>query len=57
MDAVDASWEPVLEFKAKYPDFKLEDELFSRVGGSVMDTVFGKQYSRLRKKDKEPISG
>jgi hypothetical protein len=50
MDVADASWEPVEEFK-------LEDELFSRVGGSVMDTVFGKQYSRLRKKDKEPISG
>jgi hypothetical protein len=57
MDSTDASWEPVEEFKVKYPDFKLEDELFSTMGGSVMDTVFGKQYSRLRKKDKDPISG
>jgi hypothetical protein len=56
MDAANAPWEPVEDFK-KYPEFKLEDELFSRVGGSAMDTVFGKQYSRLRKKDKEPTSG
>jgi hypothetical protein len=57
MDVVDASWEPVEDLKEKYPEFKLEDELFSRVGGNVMDTVFGKQYNRLRKKDKEPTSG
>jgi transcriptional regulator GlxA family with amidase domain len=42
MDVVDASWEPVEDLKEKYPEFKLEDELFSRVGGNVMDTVFGK---------------
>jgi hypothetical protein len=57
MDAANASWEPVEDFKEKYPEFKLEDQLFSRVGGSAMDTVFGKQYSRMRKKDKEPTSG
>jgi hypothetical protein len=56
-DDLDASWEPLEDFKERYPDFKLEDELFSQAGGSVMDSVFGKQYRRLRGKHQAPASG
>jgi hypothetical protein len=38
------------KFKEAYPDFQLEDELFAGgVGGRVMDTFFGKRYSRKKK--------
>jgi hypothetical protein len=57
-DDLDASWEPLEDFKERYPDFKLEDELFSQASGSdVMDSVFGKQYRRLRGKHQAPASG
>jgi transcriptional regulator GlxA family with amidase domain len=34
---LDASWESLEDFKERYPDFKLEDALFSQAGGSVME--------------------
>jgi hypothetical protein len=54
---LDASWEPLEDFKEKYPDLKLEDELFSQADGSVMDSVFGKQYRRLTGQKQAPASG
>jgi hypothetical protein len=39
----EATWELLEEFKAAYPDFQLEDELFSQAGRDVMHGV---QYSR-----------
>jgi hypothetical protein len=41
----DATWERVDEFKAAYPDFQLEDELFSQAGRDVMTGV---RYARRR---------
>jgi hypothetical protein len=45
----DATWETVDEFKAHYPDFQLENELFAQGGRDVMTGV---HYERRR-----PISG
>ena len=39
----DATWETVDEFKAHYPDFQLEDELFAQAGRDVMT---GRHYRR-----------
>jgi hypothetical protein len=45
----DASWEPLEEFSVDYPDFQLEDELFHREGGSVIDAFVGRTYQRRPK--------
>jgi hypothetical protein len=39
----EAAWELLEDFKAAYPDFQLEDELFSQAKRDVMHDV---QYSR-----------
>jgi hypothetical protein len=39
----DAMWETVDEFKAHYPDFQLEDELFAQTGRDIMT---GRHYWR-----------
>jgi hypothetical protein len=39
----DTTWETVDEFKAHYPDFQLEDELFAQAGRDVMT---GRHYRR-----------
>ena len=57
MDASEASWRPLEEFKEEYPNFKLEDELFCHEGGSVMDTFFGKKFQRRKSKTQAPSSG
>jgi hypothetical protein len=57
LDTVDASWEPLEEFKEKYPNFKLEDELFRLAGGSVKDSMFGKKFRRGKDKSQAPNSG
>jgi transcriptional regulator GlxA family with amidase domain len=55
--SADASWEPLEDFKERYPEFKLEDELFNQAGGSVMDSMFGKQFRHRTKKQQAPASG
>jgi transcriptional regulator GlxA family with amidase domain len=46
MEQADATWEPVDEFKARFPNFQLEDELFVEGGRDVM---IGKVYQRRGK--------
>ena len=41
----DATWEPLNDFKALYPNVQLEDELFVEAGRDVMT---GLQYTRRR---------
>jgi len=47
--ASDATWEPLSTFATDYPDFHLEDELFLREGGNVMDSFVGRVYRRRSK--------
>jgi hypothetical protein len=35
----DATWELLEEFEAAYPDFQLEDDLFSQAGRDVMHDI------------------
>ena len=53
LDRPDAetSWEPLESFKERYPSFQLEDELFQKEGGSVVDSFVGRMYERRRKKN------
>lgn len=51
-DASEASWEPLEQFKERYPLFHLEDELFRKEGGSVVDAFVGRTYERRKKKDR-----
>jgi transcriptional regulator GlxA family with amidase domain len=43
MEEADAKWEAVDDFKTRFPDFQLEDELFVEGGRDVM---VGKFYQR-----------
>jgi hypothetical protein len=47
--SADATWEPLAEFSVDYPDFQLEDELFHREGGSVIDAFVGRTYQHRPK--------
>ncbi|XP_068662873.1 uncharacterized protein [Aristolochia californica] len=38
-DPVEASWEPLAEFKALYPNIELEDKLFLQEGSDVIDST------------------
>ena len=46
----DATWEPLEQFKESFPDFQLEDKLFSYGEGSVVDRFFGHKFQRRNKK-------
>jgi len=46
----DATWEPLEQFKEAFPDFQLEDKLFSYGEGSVVDRFFGHKFQRRNKK-------
>ena len=47
--AGDATWEMVNEFRQEHPEFQLEDELFRKEGGSVVDAFVGQTYQRRKK--------
>jgi hypothetical protein len=42
--AADSTWEDVDDFKARYLEFQLADELFVGEDGSVIDAFVGRQY-------------
>ena len=44
--AADATWEPIADFKERYPAFQLADELFVGEEGNVVDSFVGRQYRR-----------
>jgi len=44
--AADATWEPIVDFKERYPLFQLADELFVGEEGNVVDSFVGRQYWR-----------
>jgi hypothetical protein len=45
----ETTWEKVDVFKLSYPDIQLEDEMFFREGGNVIDAFVGKTYQRRKK--------
>lgn len=47
----DGTWELLEQFKESFPDFQLEDKLFSYGEGSVVDRFFGNKFQRRKKKD------
>jgi hypothetical protein len=42
----DASWEPLEEFKQRYPEFELAEEFFVGMEGNVVGQFVGRQYQR-----------
>ena len=53
----DATWEAVEDFKDRYPEFQLADELFVWEEGSVVDSFVGRQYRRRPKQGLSPGRG
>jgi transcriptional regulator GlxA family with amidase domain len=47
MDAAEATWEPLDDFRSAHPSFQLEDELFVEGGEDVM---VRKVYTRRKKR-------
>lgn len=45
---IDSSWLLVSDFRQRYPHIQLEDELFLKDDGNVVDSFFGKKYSRRK---------
>jgi transcriptional regulator GlxA family with amidase domain len=48
MDAAEATWEPLDDFRSAHPSFQLEDELFVEGGGE--DVMVRKVYTRRKKR-------
>jgi hypothetical protein len=46
--AIDTSWEQLEEFKIRYPEVQLADELFVGEEGNVIDTFLGRKYFRCK---------
>jgi hypothetical protein len=55
--AADATWELIDDFKKRYPEFQLADELFVREGGNVIDSFVGHHYRRCPRKQSGPSRG
>jgi hypothetical protein len=51
LDASEATWEPVDDFKTRFPEFQLEDELFV---GEGRDVMVGKVYQHREKTGVQP---
>jgi hypothetical protein len=49
MDAAEATWEPLDDFRSAHPSFQLEDELFVEGGGGE-DVMVRKVYTRRKKR-------
>jgi hypothetical protein len=47
------TWEKLANFKLTYPEVQLQDDLFLREGGNVIDSFIGKVYQRRRPARKE----
>ncbi|XP_068636084.1 uncharacterized protein [Aristolochia californica] len=47
-DPVEASWEPLAEFQALYPNFELEDKLFLQKESDVIDSIASRVMARHR---------
>jgi hypothetical protein len=47
----DATWEQCSEFKRRYPEIQLEDELFVGEEGNVIDAFVGRQFIRRKKRE------
>ncbi|XP_068651580.1 uncharacterized protein [Aristolochia californica] len=47
-DPVEASWQPLAEFRELFPDFELEDKLFLQEGSDVMDSIASRVTARHR---------
>ena len=55
--AAEATWEPVKDFKERYTQFQLADELFVGEEGSVVDSFVGRQYRRRPRRPHGPNRG
>ncbi|XP_066333858.1 uncharacterized protein [Miscanthus floridulus] len=55
--ATDATWEPLADFKERYPLFQLTDELFDGEEGNVVDSFVGQQYWRWARRATANSSG
>jgi hypothetical protein len=51
LDESEATWEPIDDFKTRFPELQLEDELFV---GEGRDVMVGKVYHRREKTGVQP---
>jgi hypothetical protein len=52
----DATWEQCTEFKRRYSEVQLENELFVGEEGNVINAIVGRQFSKRKKGKQSPIS-
>jgi hypothetical protein len=51
----EATWEPLEEFKTRFPDFQLEDELFVEEGRDVMAQPVAHQEGAQAQGEAQPL--